>query len=100
MPSDRTNGSETRTCFSICLRVVFFLHANSGPQEYSFRHGKITSIGEFHNILVDGWVQCIAFGPYAEVWIASPPIVHLPVRMISLNRPSLLHQPPNPLIHE
>src|SRR3989442_12153813 len=30
-----------------------------------------------HNILVDRGVQCIAFGPYAEVWIASPLIIRI-----------------------
>src|SRR2546425_12654138 len=100
MPRDRTSRSETRTCFSISPLKVLFIAAYSGPQEYSFRHDNITSIGDFHNILVDRGDQCIAFGPYAEAGIASPPIVLLPIRMIPLNRPCLLPQPPNPLIHE
>src|SRR2546422_8777532 len=66
MPRDRTSRSETRTCFSISPLKVFFIAAYSGPQEYSFRHDNITSIGEFHNILVDRGVQCITFGPYTE----------------------------------
>src|SRR2546426_3827722 len=66
IPSDRTTRSETRTCFSISPLKAFFIVAYSGPQEYSFRHDNITSIGEFHNILVDRGVQCITFGPYTE----------------------------------
>src|SRR2546428_4791463 len=100
IPSNRTSRSETRTCFSSSPLKVFFIAGLFRPTRVFFWHDNITSVREFHNILVDRRVQCIASGPYTEVWIASPAIVHLPVRMISLNRPRLLHQPPNPLIHE